>query len=140
MRRFAIAFAVVALALPPPAACQHPRSGAAPTVEADLPRIDVERMVDDLRFLASDELAGRRAGTEGNARAREYILAAFREIGLEPVGDGYTQELTFIGRRDSAEYPGPNVAGMARRAEHPERYIVLTPPPDQRAIGLPDEA
>jgi len=140
MRRFAIAFAVVAVALPATAACQQPRSGAAPTAETDWPRIDAERMVDDLRFLASDELAGRRVGTQGNARAREYILAAFREIGLEPIGDGYTWEFTFVGRRDSVEYRGTNVVGMIRGTEHPERYIVLTAHFDHVGIGRPDEA
>ena len=42
----------------------------------------------DLVYLASDALAGRRAGTPGNEAAAEYIVAALREAGAVPVGEG----------------------------------------------------
>ena len=107
MRRLVLSFALVALALPSGAACQQPGSDAA----AEWPRIDAELMLDDLLFLSSDALAGRRTGSEGNARAREHIVATFQQIGLVPVGEGFTHEFTFTGRRDGAEYRGTNVAG-----------------------------
>jgi hypothetical protein len=43
----------------------------------------VVRMSDDLRYLASDELEGRNVGTEGIAKAGEYIVQRFEELGLE---------------------------------------------------------
>lgn len=136
MRRLVLSFALVALALPSGAACQQPGSDAA----AEWPRIDAEIMLDDLLFLSSDALAGRRTGSEGNARAREHIVATFQQIGLVPVGEGFTHEFTFTGRRDGAEYRGTNVVGMIRGTEHPERYIVLTAHYDHVGIGRPDEA
>ncbi|MBY0534791.1 MAG: M20/M25/M40 family metallo-hydrolase [Chitinophagaceae bacterium] len=46
-----------------------------------------------ISFLASDELEGRRAGTEGEKKAQEYIVKQFEAIGLSPKGnDGFRQE------------------------------------------------
>jgi Zn-dependent M28 family amino/carboxypeptidase len=43
-------------------------------------------------FLADDKLEGRRAGTEGEKQAREYISTQFRNIGIIPKGtEGYYQ-------------------------------------------------
>ncbi|MBI4576053.1 MAG: M28 family peptidase [Planctomycetes bacterium] len=39
-------------------------------------------------FLASDELAGREAGTPGGQAAADYIAAEFAAYGLRPCGDG----------------------------------------------------
>lgn len=103
-------------------------------------RIDTERLLSDLRYLSSDELAGRRTGTPGNEAAREHILQAFRRIGLLPPGGGYTQEFTFVGRRDSVEYRGVNVLGFIEGAVYPERYIVVTAHYDHVGVGRPDEA
>lgn len=66
----------------------------APAQDAPLRHEDsilVDRLREHVRFLAGDELAGRRPPEPGNARAAEYIAAAFREAGLEPLagGDGY---------------------------------------------------
>ncbi len=45
----------------------------------------------DLKYLASDELQGRLAGSEGNVKAGEYILNQFKQIGLLPINGKYTQ-------------------------------------------------
>ena len=47
-----------------------------------------------VQYLASDELEGRLAGTEGNKKATEYVLNQFKQIGLLPVANVYTQEFT----------------------------------------------
>ncbi|HEX6938405.1 MAG TPA: M28 family peptidase [Longimicrobiales bacterium] len=144
MRRIALATLLPFCVLAAPAAAQQPpvarrqEPAASRRIPADWPRVDADRLLADIRFLASDALAGRRVGTAGNARAREYVLAAFRRIGLEPAGDGYTREFRFIGRRDSVEYHGTNVVGMIRGTEHPDRYIVLTAHYDHVGIGAAD--
>jgi len=52
----------------------------------------VENLEAHIGFLASDQLEGRRAGTEGEKKAMAYIRTQFQEIGLEPRGtDGYFQ-------------------------------------------------
>lgn len=48
---------------------------------------DSERMMDTIRFLASDALQGRGFGEAGLEQAAETIARAFRDAGLQPAGD-----------------------------------------------------
>lgn len=48
-----------------------------------------------VRYLADDALEGRETGTRGARCAADYIAGVFRELGLEPVGDGGTYFQTF---------------------------------------------
>ncbi|MGE0588028.1 MAG: M20/M25/M40 family metallo-hydrolase [Cyclobacteriaceae bacterium] len=41
---------------------------------------------DDVTFLASDDLEGRKTGTEGEQKAAQYIVNRFTNIGLRPAG------------------------------------------------------
>jgi hypothetical protein len=59
--------------------------------------------ITDLRIISSDEMEGRLVGTEGNARARAYILERFAEIGLEPVGGGFEHPFDFTRPVDMRE-------------------------------------
>ena len=43
----------------------------------------VARMQTDIAYLASDELAGRDVGTDGIAKAGEFIAKRFKDLGLE---------------------------------------------------------
>ena len=66
------------------------RSGAAPqTAVSQLPEYALSRadMEAHMRFLASDELLGRRTGDAGNRVAARYIAEEFRRLGLKPAGD-----------------------------------------------------
>lgn len=49
-----------------------------------------ERVARDIRFLASDALAGRKTGEPGNDTAAAYLARRFRELGLQPAGDSGT--------------------------------------------------
>ncbi|MCP4002339.1 MAG: M28 family peptidase, partial [Gammaproteobacteria bacterium] len=56
---------------------------------AQLPPVFSEaRMLHDIEYLASDELAGRGLGTEGLDKAADYIAKQFADAGLLPCGDG----------------------------------------------------
>ncbi len=48
--------------------------------------IDSTRLLDHIRFLASDDLKGRGNGTEGLERAADYVSRAFADAGVEPGG------------------------------------------------------
>lgn len=48
------------------------------------------RMADEVRFLASDSLQGRRTCSAGNTMAAQQIAATLRGSGLEPAGDSGT--------------------------------------------------
>lgn len=49
----------------------------------------------DLCVISSDEMKGRLVGTEGNARARAYLVDRFEIMGLEPVGEGFEHPFSF---------------------------------------------
>lgn len=50
-------------------------------------RTIVENLKTTIGYLADDKLEGRRAGTEAEKVAAEYIITAFKETGLAPKGD-----------------------------------------------------
>jgi len=61
-------------------------------------KITNREILHHIKYLASDELQGRRAGTEFADKAAEYIAEEFEEYGLKPLGpDGsFYQEFEFV--------------------------------------------
>jgi len=59
----------------------------------------------DLRFLASDELAGRKPGTPGHAVAARYLATQYAALGLQtpPGQDTYFQMVPFTLRKPAAQ-------------------------------------
>ena len=51
------------------------------------PEIDSEQLYAHLSALTSDLFEGRRAGSEGNEKASDYIASVFNNLGLEAIGD-----------------------------------------------------
>ena len=49
---------------------------------------ELKRVTYDIKYLASDELGGRKPGTEGIEKAAKYIEDIYKEIGLKPLEDG----------------------------------------------------
>ena len=50
-----------------------------------------------IEYLASDELEGREAGSEGEKKAASYVASNFESFGLSPKGtEGYYQEFEFL--------------------------------------------
>ena len=62
---------------------------------AQLP--DAKKIQQHIKILASDSLEGRGTGTAGGILALNYIQQQFKQLGLEPKGDGklYTQKFSF---------------------------------------------
>ena len=67
---------------------------------------DGQRAYDHIRYLASDEMKGRRAGSPEYQKAAEYVAAKMKEYGLAPGGDNGTwfQEVPF---RNWSDYQQP---------------------------------
>ena len=52
----------------------------------------VQQLQNHIQYLASDELEGRRAGSVGEQKAVDYIVAQYQALGLKPMGtDGFVQ-------------------------------------------------
>jgi hypothetical protein len=72
-------------------------------------QIDSTRVRNDIRVLADDETHGRAAGSEGERTAAAFIMTAFKDAGLKPLGDkdSYQQRFSFNrgmhGQGESAE-------------------------------------
>jgi hypothetical protein len=76
----------------------YPGAGSGPmgTLAARSPLVDrpvpfsADRMMEEIRYLASEDMKGRGIGTPELDRAAEYIASRFREAGLLPGGDNGT--------------------------------------------------
>lgn len=62
------------------------------------PEVTPQEIHHHIKYLASDELQGRRAGTEYADKAAAYIAEEFRRYGLQPVSStqGFYQEFEFV--------------------------------------------
>jgi Zn-dependent M28 family amino/carboxypeptidase len=68
------------------ASCTSPQQPRSPAPEA--PPFDVGQLRADMRFLASDLLEGRRAGTRGYDIAAEYVASRLAILGIAAGGEG----------------------------------------------------
>ena len=82
-------------AVPPPAA---PAEAAAIPAPAPAPHVNIERMSEVTRVLASNEFQGRSMGTPGEEKTIPYLVEQFKAAGLEPGGEngGWTQTVPMI--------------------------------------------
>lgn len=80
-------------------------------------------IMDDIAYLASDELEGRETGTEGNEMARQYLMQRFESLDLEPFWESYLQPFTFQ-TEDGAQLEGKNIVGTITGKT--DKYIVIT--------------
>lgn len=59
--------------------------------------ISSDEIISHIRYLASDELRGRKAGSPGGGKAANYIASNYKRAGLKPFGDDgtYFQNFSF---------------------------------------------
>jgi Zn-dependent M28 family amino/carboxypeptidase len=88
--------------------------------------VNAAQLLRDVETLAADEMRGRAAGTEGGAKAREYVLQKFKAVGLQTLGDSFLQEFPVKLRGQSTDAKGFNVIGAIKGKKQPEKYIVIT--------------
>jgi Zn-dependent M28 family amino/carboxypeptidase len=102
--------------------------GASPPTAPAPPAIDETTLLNDLRVLSADDMAGRRTGTAGAARARAYITGRFAASGIERIGDTYEHPFPLGPRRagETPAEPGVNVIGRVRGHQFPDRYLVVS--------------
>jgi len=81
-------------------------------------------MLEALAALAADSMEGRATGTPGGERARRFLLAELRAIGVDPVGARYEHPFEFT--RQEATVHGVNLLALVRGTATPDRYLVIT--------------
>ena len=87
-----------------------------------LPRLAMQPLLDDLAYLASPALAGRRVGSPGNAAARAYLENRFQALGLSYFGTGYAQAFSHAPSQAS----GTNVVGYLPGSQSPNSAILIS--------------
>ena len=102
------------------------------------PHVDMQRMTEITRTLASDAFHGRAPGTPGENRTIPYLIEQFKAAGLEPAGEngGWTQEVPLIHTQLKAPV-GVSVAqgGHTLPLNFPDDiYLGTTRPVDRVAI------
>lgn len=83
-----------------------------------------ELLLQHIKILSSDEFEGRRTGTKGSEKAREYIIKQFETLKVLPLGDGFLQEFSF--KRKDNDFKGVNIIGQIKGTEFPDTYIVIS--------------
>jgi hypothetical protein len=83
------------------------------------PKITDSEIIEHIKFMASDELEGRTAGSPGAIVTSEYLAGYFKRIGLEPAGDDKTYYQNFSLPRGFEALPSTSVKSVngRRKAE-----------------------
>ncbi len=83
--------------------------------------VDTDTLMQDLRILSADDMAGRAVGTSGGERAQAYIARRFTELGLEVHRQPFRIPLSRgrIGR-------GTNLMAVIPGSEQPGKTIVVS--------------
>lgn len=67
--------------------------------------INSEKLINHLKYLSSDELAGRKPLSEGSLKARKYILDELTGLNLvEPLYPDFLQKFSFTNQREQKTY------------------------------------
>lgn len=108
------------------------------------PLFNASRMMDHVRYLASEELEGRGLGSDGIDKALNYIAAAFKEAGLKPGGnnDSFFQEWQAEAGKDSNKKTVKlrNIIGIlpGKNPEFKDQASVICAHYDHLGLGWPD--
>ena len=106
------------------------------------PVFSAERMMQDVRFLASEELKGRGLGSQGLEKAAEYIVEQFKKAGLQPGGDngGYFQEWQEVIDDKGDKGTVKNIIGIipGTKPEFAGQSVLVTAHYDHLGLGWPD--
>ncbi|MFK4057144.1 M28 family peptidase [Brevundimonas sp. NPDC046655] len=110
------------------AGCETMTPEAAATAPVAATAADYTQLMDDLRILSADDMQGRDTGSEGGARAREYIVARLEALGVQPSPMGRLQPWEMQGRtREGVKtFNGTNIIGVIPGTRVSDKYIVVT--------------
>lgn len=87
--------------------------------------INAAKLLKDIETLSADDMQGRGIGTEGSAKAREYVVARFKEAGIKSFGETYLYPFEFS-IRSSKKFSGTNVLGFIEGKKFKDKYIVIS--------------
>lgn len=103
------------------------------------PLFSEQRMMDHIKYLASEELKGRGLGTPELDAAADYIEGKFKEYGLEIMGNSYFQQFSHS-FPDKGEVQMKNVVAIIPGTDPKlkDSPVVLSAHYDHLGLGWPD--
>ncbi len=89
-------------------------------------QIDSKKLLQDIEYLASDDLKGRKPLSEGSLKAREYIKNRFKELGLSSQYEDFTQFFDFENKSEGKTYANAaNIVGFVPGMESGKIIVVM---------------
>jgi len=99
------------------------------TVVADF---NGEKLLQHIKELSSDSYEGRETGTAGATKAKDYIIAEFKKLGVQPLGESFTQQFPLPEKLKASQ--GENIIGYVKGSEKSNQYIVISAHYDHEGI------
>lgn len=98
----------------------------------------IQQLKDDIGYLASDELEGRRTGSEGERKAAVYIEKKYKEAQIGPYKDKYIYPFTFSTGKEIVNVS--HISVNSDRIRMPEEGFLLPFSANKRAYSevIPD--
>lgn len=97
----------------------------APTV-LTAQKIDQTKLLQDIEYLSSDEMEGRKPLSKGNLKARKYIQERFQALGLKSQYLDFTQYFDFYNGREGKLYEkAANIVGFIGGKETDKLIVVI---------------
>lgn len=102
--------------------------GTSKKVEVTSFFIDSTMVRKHLYTLASDDMQGRKSGTEGIEKAAKYIENEFQKIGLSTFDglDSFRQTFNFTPRGSKEEITSSNIIGVLEGSSKKEEYVIIS--------------
>tara|TARA_R110000850_G_scaffold54170_3_gene129183 strand:+ start:583 stop:1497 length:915 start_codon:yes stop_codon:yes gene_type:complete len=91
-----------------------------------------DNLLNHVKELASDAYEGRRTGTPGASKAKNYIIEQLELLEVGSLTQNFEQPFTFQSRNKS--YNGVNILGSIKGTEFPDKYIVLSAHYDHEGV------
>ena len=85
-----------------------------------------------IKTLSADDFEGRRTGTAGAIKAKEYIINQYKLLNVKPLEAVFEQPFSFTAK--GKNYSGVNVLGLIEGSENNNKYIVLSAHYDHEGI------
>lgn len=107
--------------------CTPVTPGPTPVAQMATP-VPSSALLDDVRILSGDDMAGRDTGSAGGEKARDYIVSRLEAMGVQPASFGRLQPFEAQGRtREGVKrFNGVNIVGLIPGTRIADRYIVVT--------------
>ncbi len=99
------------------------------------PVINQNALLSHVKFLSSDSLEGRRTGTSGNEKARDYLTQRFRDLNIAAFRENYAHKFSFEVKKTQRKFDdAKNIIGWVRGRKSPDKYLVMTAHYDHEGV------